>query len=52
MDERLDMLLYAQLKDQLNLLAIHQPSRRLQFYVVNNELHRTWLQTKRRRVLN
>lgn len=51
-DDRLTMLLYEQLKDQLNLLAIHRPSRRRQFYVVNNELHRTWLQFRRRKVLN
>lgn len=50
----LDMLLYSQLKDQLNLLVIterHQDGG-LHHSAINNDLYRSWLQAKRRKVLN
>lgn len=50
----MDMLLYEQLKDQLNLLVITQRHQDggLRNARVNNDLYRSWLQAKRRKVLN
>lgn len=52
MDQRLDALLYEQLKDQLNLLAAMGNARAdadggKRESIHNNELYRSWLQAKR-----
>lgn len=54
-DDRLNALLYEQLKDQLNLLATSPhlpPDGGLRHTIHNDELYRTWLQLKRRKALN
>ena len=55
-DDRLTLLLYEQLKSQLNLVAAtthdQSPSPRARHSIHNDQLYRSWLQLKRRKVLN